>query len=60
MNPRTEAKVDLSVTFTKPELLGLLTGASLEKLENTGDSEVFTLLLGLLDVPDPAFPIVTL
>jgi alkyl sulfatase BDS1-like metallo-beta-lactamase superfamily hydrolase len=59
LNPRTEVQVDLAVTLTKTDLLGLLAGNDLDGLSHTGNSEAFTRLLGLLDSPSAAFPIVT-
>ncbi|WP_280479943.1 alkyl/aryl-sulfatase [Nocardia cyriacigeorgica] len=49
---------DLTLTMTKPQLLALLTGKS-EGVEFEGDHSVLTTLVGLLDTPDPKFPIVT-
>jgi alkyl sulfatase BDS1-like metallo-beta-lactamase superfamily hydrolase len=51
---------DLTVTLTKPDLLGLLGGArGLEGLLTAGDPGVVTTLLGVLDPPTPGFAIVT-
>ncbi|WEX01066.1 alkyl sulfatase dimerization domain-containing protein [Rhodococcus sp. RCBS9] len=58
-NPRTLAKVDLTITLTKPQLLGVLAGNGLEGLQHTGDPNVLTRLFDILDTPDPTFPIVT-
>ena len=58
-NPRTAATADLTLTMTKAQLLGLLGGRGLDGIEHTGDPAVLGKLLGLLDTPDPAFPIVT-
>jgi len=58
-NPRTAATADLTLTLTKAQLLGLLGGRGLDGIEHTGDPAALRKLLGLLDTPDPAFPIVT-
>ncbi|WP_072803565.1 alkyl/aryl-sulfatase [Rhodococcoides yunnanense] len=59
VDPRTQPKVDLTVTLTKADLLGLLAGGGFDGLDSTGDVGVLTRLLGFLDAPDPIFPIVT-
>ena len=58
-NPRTAATPDLTLTLTKAQLLGLLAGHGLAGIEHTGDPGVLDRLLGLLDTPNAAFPIVT-
>ncbi len=58
-NPRSAADVDLTVTLTKAQLLGMLGGSGLAGIDHTGDAGALQTLLGLLDSPDPAFPIVT-
>jgi alkyl sulfatase BDS1-like metallo-beta-lactamase superfamily hydrolase len=58
-NPRTTADPDLSVTLTKRELIGLMGGGRLDGIDHTGDADVLHRLIGLLDSPDPGFPIVT-
>ncbi|MBR7833796.1 MBL fold metallo-hydrolase [Actinospica durhamensis] len=57
---------DLTLTLTKPQLLGLLgSGGRIDELEHggdlvhSGDPAVLRALLGLLDTPDPRFPVVT-
>ena len=51
---------DLTLTLTKPQLLGLLAGAGkLDDVEHRGDPAVLPVLLDLLDTPDTRFPIVT-
>ncbi|MGW6866552.1 alkyl/aryl-sulfatase [Streptomyces sp. NPDC054901] len=50
---------DLTLTLTKPQLLGVLAGAGLDGLHVQGDPQVFATLAGLLDTPDPDFAIVT-
>ncbi len=59
VNPKTEAKADLTLTLTKPQFLGLLGGGGLDGIEHMGDPAALTRLLAVLDTPDPAFPIVT-
>jgi linear primary-alkylsulfatase len=58
-NPSTKAAADLTLTLTKPQLLALLAGHGLDGIEHTGDPAALSKLMGLLDTPDPAFPIVT-
>jgi len=53
------AAADLSLTLTKPQLLGLLGGAGREGLTHEGDLGVIDQLLGVLDNPEPNFAIVT-
>ncbi|WP_204249071.1 alkyl/aryl-sulfatase [Nocardia arizonensis] len=50
---------DLTLTLTKPQLSGVLGGNGLEGVEVQGDPQVLATLAGLLDTPDPYFPIVT-
>ncbi|MFG2768692.1 alkyl sulfatase C-terminal domain-containing protein, partial [Streptomyces rubiginosohelvolus] len=50
---------DLTLTLTKPQLLGVLAGKGLEGVSVQGDPQVFATLTGLLDTPDPDFAIVT-
>ncbi|GAA3560192.1 alkyl/aryl-sulfatase [Streptomyces osmaniensis] len=54
-----DTRADLTLTLTKPQLLGLLGGRGLDGIEHEGDVGVLTRLLGLLDEPDPDFAIVT-
>jgi alkyl sulfatase BDS1-like metallo-beta-lactamase superfamily hydrolase len=58
-DPRTSVKPDLELTLTKTQLLSLLAGRGLDGIEYTGDPATIQRLMGLLDIPDPAFPIVT-
>ncbi|MEW2503524.1 alkyl sulfatase dimerization domain-containing protein [Amycolatopsis sp. NPDC047767] len=58
-NPKSAADVDLTLTLTKEQLLGLLSGGSPDDLDHTGDLAVLGRLLALLDPDDPAFAIVT-
>ncbi|MFG2768659.1 alkyl sulfatase C-terminal domain-containing protein, partial [Streptomyces rubiginosohelvolus] len=50
---------DLTLTLTKPQLLGVLAGKGLDGVGVEGNPQVFATLAGLLDTPDPDFPIVT-
>jgi alkyl sulfatase BDS1-like metallo-beta-lactamase superfamily hydrolase len=50
---------DLMLTLTKPQLLGMLAGHGLEGIQGAGDLDALQRLLGLLDIPDPGFAIVT-
>ena len=54
-----QGEADLTLTLTKPGLLGLLAGGGLAGVETAGDTGVIQRLLGLLDSPDPGFAIVT-
>ncbi|WP_411109531.1 alkyl sulfatase C-terminal domain-containing protein [Streptomyces sp. c-19] len=56
-DPRTPAGV--TVTLTKPQLLGVLAGKGLDGIATTGDPAVLTRLFSYVTKPDPAFPIVT-
>jgi alkyl sulfatase BDS1-like metallo-beta-lactamase superfamily hydrolase len=57
--PRTKASPDLTLTLTKPQLLGLLVGQGLDGIDVAGDPGVLARLTGLVEEPDPAFPVVT-
>ncbi|MGH3166824.1 MAG: alkyl sulfatase C-terminal domain-containing protein, partial [Trebonia sp.] len=59
VNPRAKAAVDLTITLSKAQLLGLLAGHGLDGIEHSGDPSAIGRLVALLDHPDPAFPIVT-
>jgi alkyl sulfatase BDS1-like metallo-beta-lactamase superfamily hydrolase len=50
---------DLSLTLSKPQLLGMLAGKGLDGIDTTGNPAVLRRRLGLLDEPDPEFAIVT-
>ena len=58
-NPRSQLDVDLTLTLSKLQLLGLMAGHGLEGIEHTGDPGVLQTLLGVLDTPNPEFAIVT-
>ena len=59
VNPKTQTAADLTLTLTKPQLLGLLAGHGLKGIEQKGDPATLSRLMALLDTPDPAFSIVT-
>ncbi|MFC8529294.1 alkyl/aryl-sulfatase [Nocardia sp. NPDC057227] len=59
VDPRSAATVDLTITLTKNDLLGVLAGAGVDGLAFDGDPATLHRLLDLLDQPDPTFPIVT-
>jgi alkyl sulfatase BDS1-like metallo-beta-lactamase superfamily hydrolase len=50
---------DLTLTMTKPALLGLLAGQGLDGTTQDGDPNTLHRLLALLDEPDPSFAVVT-
>ncbi|WP_395298421.1 alkyl/aryl-sulfatase [Kitasatospora hibisci] len=50
---------DLSLTLTKPQLLGVLAGHGLDGVTVEGDPAALDRLTALLDDPDPRFAIVT-
>jgi alkyl sulfatase BDS1-like metallo-beta-lactamase superfamily hydrolase len=52
-------EADLTLTLTKPQLLGMLAGAGMDGVEHAGDLGAIQRLLGVLDTPDVNFPIVT-
>ncbi len=58
VDPR-DGTADLTVTLTKPGLLGLLGGGGLDGVQAEGDTGVAAALLGVLDPPRRSFPIVT-
>ncbi|MGW4483286.1 alkyl/aryl-sulfatase [Amycolatopsis sp. NPDC004368] len=58
-NPTSAASVDLTLTLTKEQLLGLLSGGALTGVDHAGDPAVLGRLLALLDADDPGFAIVT-
>ncbi|MET7995116.1 alkyl sulfatase dimerization domain-containing protein [Amycolatopsis sp. NPDC005232] len=58
-NPTSTVDVDLTLTLTKEQLLGLLSGGDPDDLDHTGDPAVLGRLLALLDSDDPGFAIVT-
>jgi linear primary-alkylsulfatase len=51
--------VDLTLTLTKPQLLGVVTGRGMDGVTTDGDVGALKRLLGHLDQPDPDFAIVT-
>ena len=51
---------DLTVTLTKPQLIGLLTGTGgLDGIATDGDLGVIQRLLAVIEAPTPGFAIVT-
>jgi alkyl sulfatase BDS1-like metallo-beta-lactamase superfamily hydrolase len=50
---------DVTLTLTKPQLLGLLAGAGLEGIGMEGDATAMSRLMSHITTPDPNFPIVT-
>jgi alkyl sulfatase BDS1-like metallo-beta-lactamase superfamily hydrolase len=52
-------EVDLSLSLTQPQLLGLLATQSLDGIQCAGNPVVLKALFGLTDEPDPEFAIVT-
>lgn len=50
---------DATLTLTKPQLLGLLAGQGLDGIDADGDTSVVPRLVGLLEVADTNFTIVT-
>ncbi|MER5867885.1 alkyl sulfatase dimerization domain-containing protein [Kitasatospora sp. NPDC002040] len=50
---------DLTLTLTKPQLLGLLAGQQPDGIESSGDPGALATLFAALDTPDPNFAIVT-
>jgi alkyl sulfatase BDS1-like metallo-beta-lactamase superfamily hydrolase len=58
--PTTENRVaDLTVTLTRPQLLGLLIGGETAGIDMSGDAGVLAKLVSLTDSPDPDFAVVT-
>ncbi|WCD91223.1 Putative alkyl/aryl-sulfatase YjcS (plasmid) [Streptomyces xanthophaeus] len=55
--PRTPA--GLTLTLTKPQLLGALAGKGLDGITTNGDHLLLTRLLSYVTQPDPGFPVVT-
>ncbi|WP_342212993.1 alkyl sulfatase C-terminal domain-containing protein [Nocardia neocaledoniensis] len=54
-----DGRLRRALTLTKQQLLGILAGKGLDGIDVSGDPGVLQRLLGLLDDPDPNFPIVT-
>ncbi|MEU4838646.1 alkyl/aryl-sulfatase [Nocardia testacea] len=50
---------DLTLTLTKEQLLNALSGKGFDGVTITGDRSLLETFIGLLDAPDPQFPIVT-
>ncbi|MFF8605266.1 alkyl sulfatase C-terminal domain-containing protein [Streptomyces sp. NPDC015346] len=56
---RRDPGAGVTLTMTKPQLLALLGGRGLGGVAVEGDASLLTVLLGVLDKPDPDFAIVT-
>jgi alkyl sulfatase BDS1-like metallo-beta-lactamase superfamily hydrolase len=56
---RRSPKADLTLTLTRPQLLGILASGSLDGAGAQGDPGVPRTLVSLTDEPDPSFPVVT-
>ncbi|WP_346156588.1 alkyl/aryl-sulfatase [Nonomuraea recticatena] len=56
---RAGAPADLTVTLTKPQLLGLMAAQSFDGIQMDGDRQALETLIGLLDDGDRDFDIVT-
>jgi len=52
-------EADLTVTLTKPQLIGLLLQGQTDGVEMSGDPAVLATLVGLIDNPNPDFAVVT-
>ncbi|MFI1464130.1 alkyl/aryl-sulfatase [Nocardia carnea] len=50
---------DLTLTLTKAQLLKAVSGGGFEGVTMKGDESLLQTFIGLLDTPDPRFPIVT-
>jgi alkyl sulfatase BDS1-like metallo-beta-lactamase superfamily hydrolase len=49
----------VTITLTKPQLLGMLAGEGANGVQLDGDPKTFTMIASLTDQPDPNFTIVT-
>ncbi|MFH8836755.1 alkyl/aryl-sulfatase [Streptomyces sp. NPDC017868] len=56
---RPDPDAGLTLTMTKPRLISLLAGKGTDGITMTGDRTLLPQLLGVLDTPEPEFPIVT-
>lgn len=56
---RRDRDADLTIGLTRRQLHGLLAGAGHDGVTMTGDTGLLPRLMGMLDDPDPDFPIVT-
>ncbi|HEX4789969.1 MAG TPA: alkyl sulfatase dimerization domain-containing protein [Actinospica sp.] len=54
-----DGAADASFSLTKEQFLGMLAGRGMDGVDQSGDPAVLGTLLGVLDEPDPGFPIVT-
>jgi alkyl sulfatase BDS1-like metallo-beta-lactamase superfamily hydrolase len=56
---KREEPADLAITLTRPQLLAMLAGAGADGVHLAGHRQVFDIIAGFTDQPDPAFAIVT-
>jgi alkyl sulfatase BDS1-like metallo-beta-lactamase superfamily hydrolase len=56
---KREEPADLAITLTRPQLLAMLAGAGTDGVHLAGHRQVFDIIAGFTDQPDPAFAIVT-
>jgi alkyl sulfatase BDS1-like metallo-beta-lactamase superfamily hydrolase len=56
---KAKAGADVSITLTRPELLGLLTAGKTDGIKIEGDASLLAKLASLSDNPSPEFPVVT-
>ncbi|WP_435112212.1 alkyl/aryl-sulfatase [Nocardiopsis synnemataformans] len=54
-----EGDADLTLTLTKPLLMGMLAGKGADGVQSTGDLGVLGKLMGVLEEPDPNFAVIT-
>jgi alkyl sulfatase BDS1-like metallo-beta-lactamase superfamily hydrolase len=54
-----EEGADLTLTLTKLQMVGMLTGNGFDQIGHEGDLGAIGRLIGVLDAPDGDFPIVT-
>jgi alkyl sulfatase BDS1-like metallo-beta-lactamase superfamily hydrolase len=58
-DPRLPADVDLGLSLTKAQLLGVIAGSGLDGVEHKGDPTALERLLAVLERPDQTFAIIT-
>ena len=51
--------VELTLTLTRAQLLGIFASGSIDGIDTTGDPSVLMTLMSVTDRPDPAFAVVT-
>jgi alkyl sulfatase BDS1-like metallo-beta-lactamase superfamily hydrolase len=57
--PEHRAPAGLTLTLTKPQLLGVLAGKGLDGIVTTGDPALLARLFSYVTEHDPGFPVVT-